>query len=104
MVNNITPLKTVRIKTTSSQLFDGEIAKKLSLGAKLLNKLKSSRVSIDWEIYKKEGNDVQGPIKYKKKIFRGNIGRNLSKTKIAKIIILESLELSNKKFRCQIYG
>ena len=104
MVNNIAPLKTVRIKNTSSQLFDREIAKKLNLGAKLLNKLKSSRVSIDWEIYKKEGNDVQGPIKYKKKIFRGNIGRNLSKTEIAKIIILESLELSNKKFRCQIYG
>lgn len=104
MVNNITPLKTVRIKTTSSQLFDGEIAKKLSLGAKLLNKLKSSRVSIDWEMYKEEGNDVQGPIKHKEKIFRGNIDRNLSKTKSAKIIILESLELSNKKFCCQIYG
>ena len=39
------PLKTVGIKTTSSEWFDREIAGKLSLRDKLFNKFKSSRLN-----------------------------------------------------------
>ena len=51
VVNNIAPLKTARIKTTSSEWFDREVAEKLSIRDKF-KKFKSSRLKIDWEIYK----------------------------------------------------
>ena len=52
MVNNIAPLKTARIKNTSNEWFDKEIAEKLSIRDKLFKKLKSSHLNIDWEIYR----------------------------------------------------
>ena len=52
MVNNIAPLKTVGIKNTSHEWFDREIAENLSGRDKLFKKFKSSRLNIDWEIYK----------------------------------------------------
>ena len=42
----------MRIKNTSTEWFDGEIAEKLSIRDKLFKKLKSSRLNIDWEIYR----------------------------------------------------
>ena len=47
MVNDIAPLKTERIKNTSSELFDREIAEKLSMRDKLSKKFKLSRLNID---------------------------------------------------------
>ena len=47
MVNDIAPLKTVRIENTSSEWFDRKVAEKLSLRRKLLQKSKSSRLSIE---------------------------------------------------------
>ena len=52
VVNNILPLKAMRIKNTSTEWFDGEIAEKLSIRDKLFKKLKSSRLNIHWEIYR----------------------------------------------------
>ena len=52
VVNNIAPLKTVRIKNTSNEWFDREIAEKLSKKDKIFKKFKSSRLNIDWEIYR----------------------------------------------------
>ena len=69
MVNKIAPLKTMRTKNTSSEWFDGEIAEKLSLRDELIKIFKSSRLNIDWEIYKEARNDVQRLINYKKKCF-----------------------------------
>ena len=69
VVNNIAPLKTARIKDTSNEWFDREIAEKLSIREKLLKKLNPSRLSIDWEIYKEARNDVQKTIKQKKKTY-----------------------------------
>ena len=67
VVNKIAPLKTMRVKNASSEWFDRKIAEKLSLKDKLLKKFKSSRINIDWEIYKEAKNDVQRLIKYRKK-------------------------------------
>ena len=50
MVNKIAPLKTVRVKNTSSEWFDREIAEKQSLRDKLFKKIKSSRLYIVREI------------------------------------------------------
>ena len=46
VVNKIAPLKTVRVKNTSSEWFDREIAEKQSLRDKLFKKFKSSRLYI----------------------------------------------------------
>ena len=67
VVNNIASLKTARIKNTSNEWFDREIAEKLSIRDKLFKKFKSSRLNIDWEIYKEARNEVQRTIKQKKK-------------------------------------
>ena len=66
VVNNIAPLKTVRIKNTSNEWFDREIAEKLSKKDKIFKKFKSSRLNIDWEIYRGK-NEVQRTIKKRKK-------------------------------------
>ena len=67
MVNNIASLKTARIKNTSNEWFDKEIAEKLSIRDKLFKKFESSHLNIDWEIYKQARNEVQKTIKQKKK-------------------------------------
>ena len=66
VVNNIAPLKTARIKNTSNEWFDREIAEKLSKKDKIFKKFKSSRLNIDWEIYRGK-NEVQRTIKKRKK-------------------------------------
>ena len=82
LVNNIAPLKTARIKDTSNEWFDREIAEKLSIREKLLKKLNPSRLSIDWEIYKEARNDVQKTIKQKKKTyFEDKLSENIAKPK-----------------------
>ena len=82
VVNKNASLKTVRIKNTSSEWFDREIVEKLSLRDKLFKKFKSSRLSIDWEIYKEGKNDVQRLIKYKKKKYsEEKLAENIAKPK-----------------------
>ena len=82
VVNNIAPLKTARIKDTSNEWFDREIAEKLSIREKLLKKLNPSRLSIDWEIYKEARNDVQKTIKQKRKTyFEEKLSENIAKPK-----------------------
>ena len=82
VVYNIAPLKTARIKDTSNEWFDREIAEKLSIREKLLKKLNPSRLSIDWEIYKEARNDVQKTIKQKKKTyFEEKLSENIAKPK-----------------------
>ena len=63
VANKIAPLKRVRMKNTSNEWFDREIVEKLNIRDKLLKKFKSSRLNIDWEIYKEARNDVQRLIK-----------------------------------------
>ena len=82
VVYNIAPLKTARIKDTSNEWFDREIAEKLSIREKLLKKLNPSCLNIDWEIYKEARNDVQKTIKQKKKTyFEEKLSENIAKPK-----------------------
>ena len=71
MVNDIAPLKTVRIENTSSEWFDRKVAEKLSLRRKLLQKSKSSRLSIEMTQHR---NDVlRKTIKQKKMCFEDKL-------------------------------
>ena len=73
MIDVVNKTKTAGIKNTSNEWFDREIAEKLSIRDKLFKKFKSSRLNIDWEIYKEARNEVQRTIKQKKNsIFRRN--------------------------------
>ena len=97
VVNNIAPLKTARIKNTRNEWFDWEIAEKLSIRDKLFKQFKSSRLKIDWEIYKEAWNEVQGTIKQKKKQYLvEKLSENIAKTKDF-WQTLKSLGLPNKK-------
>ena len=97
VVNNIALLKTSRVKNTSSEQFDREIAEKLSIKDKLFKKFKSSRLNIDLEIYKKARNDVQRTMKQKKKqYFKEKLSENIAKPKEL-CQTLKSLELPNIK-------
>ena len=96
VVNNITPLKTARIKNKSNEWFDSEIAEKLSIRDQLFKKFKSSRLNIDWEIYKEARNEVQRTIKQKKKQYlEEKLSENIAKPKEL-WQILKSLGLPNK--------
>ena len=82
MVNNIAPLQTARIKNISNEWFDREIAEKWSTRGKLFEKFKSSRLNIDWEIYKEARNDIQRTIKQKKKQYlEEKLSENIAKPK-----------------------
>ena len=97
VVNNIAPLKTARIKNTSNEWFDREIAEKSSIRDNLFKKFKSSRLNIDWEIYKEARNDVQRTIKQKKKQYlEEKLSENMAKPKQL-YQTLKSLGLPNKK-------
>ena len=97
VVNNISPLKAMRIKNTSTEWFDREIAEKLSIRDKLFKKFKSSRLNIDWEIYKEARNDIQRTIKEKKKQYlEEKLSENIAKPKEL-WQTLKQLGLPNKK-------
>ena len=97
VVNYIALFKTARIKITSNEWFDREIAEKLSIRDKLFKKFKSSRLNIDWEIYKEARSDVQRTIKRKKKqYFEEKLSENIAKPKQL-WQTLKSLGLRKKK-------
>ena len=103
VVNNIKPLNTVRIKNTSNEWFDREIAEKLSIRVKLLKKFKSNHLNTYLEICKEARNDVQRTIKQKKKqYFEDKLSENIAKLKEI-WQTLKSLELPNKKNIFSIY-
>ena len=81
VVNNIAPLKTTG-KNTNNEWFDREIAEKLSIRDKLFKKFKSSRLNIDWEIYKEARKKSQRTIKQKRnQYFEEKLSENISKPK-----------------------
>ena len=81
VVNNIASLKTARIKNTSNEWFDREIAKKLSIRDKLFKKFISSCVSLDLEINKEARNEVQRTIKQKKQYLEEKLSENMASKK-----------------------
>ena len=82
MIDVVNKTKTAGIKNTSNEWFDREIAEKLSIRDKLFKKFKSSRLNIDWEIYKEARNEVQRTIKQKKKQYlEVKLSENIAKPK-----------------------
>ena len=82
LIDVVNKTKTAGIKNTSNEWFDREIAEKLSIRDKLFKKFKSSRLNIDWEIYKEARNEVQRTIKQKKKQYlEVKLSENIAKPK-----------------------
>ena len=82
MIDEIAPIKEVRVKSNSQDWFDAEINEEIERRDKLLAKFKKSRSHSDNENYKKSRNKVQRIIKNKKKNFViGKLNDNIGKPK-----------------------
>ena len=97
VIDEIAPIKEVRVKSNSQDWFDAEINEEIERQDKLLAKFKKSRSHSDNENYKKSRNKVQRMIKDKKKNFvirklNDNIGKPKELWKS-----LKSLGLPSKK-------
>ena len=93
-------VKNINFKNCENKIyewFDREIAEKLSIRDKFFKKFKSSRLNVDWEIYKEAKNDVQRTIKQKKKQYlEEKLSEKIAKPKQLWQTLI-SLGLSNKK-------
>ena len=69
VIDEIAPIKEIRVKNNSQDWFDAEINEEIERRDKSLAKFKKSRLHSDNESYKKARNKVQRMIKDKKKIF-----------------------------------
>ena len=82
VIEEIAPIKEVRVKSNSQDWFDAEINEEIQRRDKLLAKFKKSRSHSDNENYKKSRNKVQRMIKDKKKNFViGKLDDNIGKPK-----------------------
>ena len=97
VIDEIAPIKEVRVKSNSQDWFDAEINEEIERRDKLLAKFKKSRSHSDNENYKKSRNKVQRMIKDKKKNFViGKLNDNIGKpNELWKS--LKSLGLPSKK-------
>ena len=100
VIDEIAPIKEIRVKNNSQDWFDAEINEEIERRDKSLAKFKKSRLHSDNESYKKARNKVQRMIKDKKKIFfTGKLNENIGKPKeLWKS--LKSLGLPSKKSSC----
>ena len=69
VIDEIAPIKEIRVKNNSQDWFDAEINEEIERRDKSLAKFKKSRLHSDNESYKKAHNKVQRMIKNKKKNF-----------------------------------
>ena len=69
VIDEIAPIKEIRVKNNSQDWFDAEINEEIERRDKSLAKFKKSRLHSDNESYKKARNKVQRMIKNKKKNF-----------------------------------
>ena len=82
IIDTFCPSKETRIKNSSSEWFDVEIAEKINLRDKLFKKFKKSRLHIDKEIFNNARNDVTKTIKLKKRnFFSQKLEENIAKPK-----------------------
>ena len=70
-IDDIAPMKQSKIKNSSQEWFDGEIAEK-NFSDKLFSKFKKTKLHIDWDLYREARNIVESLIKLKKKDFYKN--------------------------------
>ena len=82
VIDQIAPMKEIRVKNNSQDWFDAEIHEEIEMRDKLLARFKKSRNSTDHENYKKARNKVQYLINDKKKTFVvGKLNENIGKPK-----------------------
>ena len=82
VIDQIAPMKEIRVKNNSQDWFDAEIHEEIETRDKLLAKFKKSRKSTDHENHKKARNKVQYLINDKKKTFlAGKLNENIGKPK-----------------------
>ena len=100
VIDEIAPIKEIRVKNNSQDWFDAEINEEIERRDKSLAKFKKSRLHSDNESYKKARNKVQRMIKNtKKNFFTGKLNENIG---IPKELwkSLKSLGLPSKKSSC----
>ena len=97
VIDQIAPMKEIRVKNNSPDWFDAEIHEEIETRDKLFAKFKKSKKSNDHKNYKKARNKVQHLINKKKKTFVvGKLNENIGKPKeLWKS--LKSLGLPSKK-------
>ena len=100
VIEEIAPIKEVRVQSNSQDWFDAEINEEIERRDKLFAKFKKSRSHSDNENYKKSRNKVQRMIKDKKKNFvigklNDNIGKPKELWKSLKSLRLPSKESSS---------
>ena len=82
VVNEIAPSKEIRIKNSTQEWFDREIAELIHAREKLFIKFKKSKLHIDEENYKKVEYQVQNLIRKKKREFyETNLRQKINKPK-----------------------
>ena len=69
VVNAVAPFKTVRVKSNTTEWFDGEIVDKIYTREKLYKRFKLIKLRVDEEIYREARNVVQNLIRKKKKAY-----------------------------------
>ena len=69
VVNVVAHFKTVRVKSNTSEWFDGEIANKIHTRDKLSKRFKLTKLHVDEESYNQARNIVQNLIRRKKKAY-----------------------------------
>ena len=96
VIDNIAPIKEIRVKGNSKPWFDGNISERINIRDKLKKKYKTSGLQVDYENFKNAQNQVKKLIKSKKCDFvKDQLKANIAKpSKLWKV--LKSLGLSSK--------
>ena len=68
-IDNVAPIKEIRIKNNTQEWFDNEIAEAIKIREKYFKKFKKSNLQIDYTFYIEAKYNTQKLIKQKKKIF-----------------------------------
>ena len=97
VVDKIAPFKVLRVKNSTQEWFDSEVAEAIDLRDKRLKHFKSTKLHVDEELYKEAKYQAQKLIKVKKKQFyKEKLKENIDKPKdLWKT--LKSLGLPSKK-------
>ena len=81
-IDNVAPIKTLRIKNNSQDWFDSEIAEAIKLREKYFKKFKKSNIHIDYDFYIEAKYNVQKLIKQKKiEFYNAKLTENIGKPK-----------------------
>ena len=81
VIDEIAPIKEIRVKNNSQDWFDAEKNKEIGRRDKSFAKFKKSRLHSDNESYKKARNKVQRMIRNKKNFVVGKFNENIGKPK-----------------------